>query len=640
MSRRSIRSLWLVCAGLYFLPAPAWAIEPFSDGSSALTAPDVYSGVALGVADMNGDGLDDIVRLDDGDTFQIEFQQPDGTFELYLYEDIGGHAWSMSIGDVDGNGYLDVFAGGSYDDLKLLLANSNGTAYNTLIIPGPQVFVQCSNFADIDNNGTLDLFVCNDDGLSSPFNNDGTGSMTLDTGLINPVSAVPSDNSGNYGTTWTDYDNDGDLDLYLARCRQAVGDPQDGRRINNLYRNDGGGNWTDVADTAGLRPFRQSWSADFGDIDNDGDFDVFLVNHGQSSQLYENMGPGADLGTFQEITSSAGLMPDVDQIGLGIQTHFEDFDNDGFIDLLVTGTSGEHRLYQNDGDKTFTRVSVPFPTGNLGIQSAVVGDLNNDGFPDVVGAFASGFNDPSSGNPDRLFLNPGNDNHWFNVRLTGVDSNRSAVGARVEITGSWGTQIREVRAGESYGITNSLTRHFGLGTADSIDTLTVRWPSGNVDVIDDPPLDATVHVTEGCTSAWFADSDGDGFGDSSTAMYACDAPDGAVQDGTDCADDEPAQFPGNPEVCDMLDNDCNGEVDDGDVCNTGETGETGAGESGADGETGAGGEGDDETGEDGGATDSGAGACGCAVTQPERRPLRIALGLSIFALPLIRRRRR
>ena len=93
-------------------------------------------------------------------------------------------------------------------------------------------------------------------------------------------------------------------------------------------------------------------------------------------------------------------------------------------------------------------------TGNG--MGATWGDLDNDGFPGVLAGFATGFNSPSEDSPDKVFLNPGNENNWFNIRLEGVQSNRSAVGARLELKGAWGPQIREVRAGESYGINNSI----------------------------------------------------------------------------------------------------------------------------------------------------------------------------------------
>src|SRR5690606_9026549 len=216
-----------------------------------------------------------------------------------------------------------------------------------------------------------------------------------------------------------------DLDLYIAKCRLGINDPFDGRRLNLLFQNQGDGTYVDVAEAANIRPLAQSWSIDFGDIDNDGDLDAFLITHSQQSDLYENLGPGPELGTFADITPDSGMGLSLNGLGQGIQAHFEDFDNDTFVDLLVTGRSGEHRLFMNNGDKTFTAAEDPFPTDGLGIQSAAVGDLDSDGFPDIVAGFATGYNGPSN-IPDRVFINPGNDNNWINVKLHGTDSNMSA----------------------------------------------------------------------------------------------------------------------------------------------------------------------------------------------------------------------
>ena len=313
----------------------------------------------------------------------------------------------------------------------------------------------------------------------------------------------------------------------------------------------------------------------------------------------------------------------------------KDFDNDGFVDLLVTTRTNVHGLFLGQGDGTFTEEQNPFPTGNVGIHSAAVGDLNNDGFPDIMAAFATGFNTPS-GVPDKLLINPGNDNNWFNVRLEGVESNRSGVGARVELNGAWGTQIREVRAGESYGIHNSMTRHFGLGQADAIDSLVIHWPSGHTDTAMNPDINQTVHIIEGCPTEYYPDTDGDGFGDPDAATNLCLPTDGYVEDNTDCNDGDASTNPGGEEVCDEIDNDCDGMIDEDLDCTPAEeTGtsadETGNGESGAE----TGGDGDADAGQN---DDGSGGGCGCVVDDADDRGW-MALGL-FGLLGLTRRRRR
>ena len=550
--------LWLAGVGAITIPTQAAALDPFEDATADLNNEAVYSGNTIAVYDMNGDGLDDLARLNDTEHLEIEYQNGDGTWAYLDWGDIPGTgAWGMAVADVDGNGYADLYVGGFYDGKKIVVANEDGSDFTITTLGGPDVFTQCSSFADIDNNGTLDLFVCHDDGLSVPLSGDGAGGFTWDASLINAVSTEPSDNSGNYGNTWTDYDLDGDLDLYIAKCRLGVGNENDGRRTNLLFENDGEGGWNEVALERGLRPGGQSWAADFADIDNDNDFDAFIIHHDMTSQLMENDGDN----NFSDITVAAGISGDLSGRDF-IQTHFEDFDNDTFVDLLVTGRSGAHFLFINNGDNTFTPEDAPFPTGGPAVHTAAVGDLNNDGFPDIAATFATGYASPSN-NEDKIFLNPGNENNWFNVRLTGVESSPSATGAMVELHGPWGIQRREVRNGEAYGITNSATRHFGLGTAESIDQVVILWPSGTVDTIDDPPINVTVHVSEGCATTFYADTDGDGYGDPDAGVQGCIPPEGHVENDGDCDDGNEAINPDADEVCDGEDNNCDGDADEG-----------------------------------------------------------------------------
>ena len=447
----------------------------FTDQTSLLLSDTtVYSGVAMGIADMNGDSLDDIIRLNNGNVLQVEYQQADGSQFGTLFHGLVGVSsqWSMCVADVDSNGYNDIMVGGRYDDLKLLKANSNGTSYSQTKIDNPSIFLQGSNFVDIDNNGTIDLFACHDDGLSAPFSNDGLGNFSYALYLIDASSTVPSNNSGNYASIWTDYDNDGDLDLYISKCRFGVSDPDDGRRLNLLFQNNGGG-FTDVAASAGLQPKGQSWAADFADIDNDGDLDCFLINHDIGCLLYQNNGDG----TFTDFTASSGISSELASLSGGVQCNFDDFDNDGFVDLLVTSAFNEHGLFYNNGDLTFDQVIDPFANSS-GIQSAVTGDLNADGFLDVYMGFANGYNTPISTSPDKVFINEGVGANYLKLSLKGTNGNSNAIGARAEIYGSWGIQVREVRSGEGYGIMNSYVLHFGLGNATEIDSIKIRWPDG------------------------------------------------------------------------------------------------------------------------------------------------------------------
>jgi hypothetical protein len=472
------------------LPALLFGQINFTNSNALLTNNNsgFNSGVAIAIADINGDGLDDLVRLNQGRVLTFDYQNPDGSFTQVIFGQVSNSSqWMIAVADVNNDGFGDIMTGGAYDGIKFIQSDANGV-YTQSNLPSGNMFAQAANFADINNDGWIDAFVCHDDAESRIWGNDGAGNLVPANDWINMATVPASDNSGNYGSVWTDFDNDGDLDLYIAKCRQGVNNPTDPRRINALFVNDGNGNFTEAAETYGLKIGAQSWSVDFADIDNDGDMDCFITNHDVPSMLLINDGNGY----FTDITAGSGL----NVAGLPIQCIFRDFDNDGFVDLLISGT--KHYIYRNNGDLTFTEVPAPFNLNQM--ESFAVGDLNHDGFVDIYAGYANIYTSPSNID-DVLWLNQGNNNNFVAVNLTGVQSNRNAIGARLELYGEWGIQIREVRAGESYGIMNAFSMHFGLGTSTEIDSLVVRWPSGHVDVVEAPAINQFINLIEnGCVS--------------------------------------------------------------------------------------------------------------------------------------------
>ncbi|MEM6805199.1 MAG: CRTAC1 family protein, partial [Bacteroidota bacterium] len=446
----------------------------------------------IGISDMNGDGKDDIVHLQDGRILYIEYQnKKNEEFISSRIDTVSEESeWALCIADVDNNGRNDVLIGGQYNGLKLYRGDeSNSFQKSVLPLDLIELFAQGTNFIDIDNDGWVDVFSCHDEADNQKFRNLGDGSFIHDNSLINTVTAIPSDNSGNYSSIWTDYDDDGDLDMYLSKCRQGVTSATDPRRVNMLLQNDGNGNFQEVAAVAGLDIGAQSWATEFADIDNDGDLDAFVINHFEESQLLENNGDG----TFSDISEGSGFFPTLKGV-FGIQAIMRDLDNDGFVDLLFSGN--QHHLFLNQGDKTFEHQENPFTADQ--IESLAVGDLNYDGFLDVYAGYAYFFTDPSQ-KPDKLFFNDANDNHFLAVSLEGDSSNRSGIGARLYLYGAWGVQTREVRSGEGYGIMNSLSQHFGLGTATEVDSLVVFWPSGVKDKLISPISDRYLRLRENST---------------------------------------------------------------------------------------------------------------------------------------------
>lgn len=474
----------LTLGALAVLMAPAMAVAQlsFTNATSQMSAS--TSGGCMGVVDMNGDGLDDIAKLNNARTVVVDYQNANGTFTTVNYGNVSGSGqWGWAIADIDHNGHKDVVSGGSYDGTHYLRINSIGNGTLSSLNNG-DLFTQCVNIADINNDGHNDYWACHDDGAPRQWLNDQTGLLSY-ADIINYTTSPTSDMSGNYGSVWTDFDNDGDLDLYIAKCRQGVNDPNDPRRWNRLFVNNGNNQYTDQAVQYGVQIRNQSWTADFGDIDNDGDLDLVITNHDSNIQLFENDGTG----NYTEITAGSG----VEYGGFMLQSKFVDFDNDGFLDILIAG--GVEYYFKGNGDGTFDRITGLFPS-NKAMHSFATGDLNNDGFVDVFANYGSNYITPDANNPDRLWMNNTNDNHWFGVRLQGTVSNRDAVGARVTITGPWGTQIREVRAGESYGMVTSFACLFGLGENTTIPTMTIRWPSGLEETFTNLAVDQYITVIE------------------------------------------------------------------------------------------------------------------------------------------------
>ncbi len=463
--------------------------QSFTNGNALLPS-QYHSGGCVGFTDMDGDGFDDLVVLDDSEDLHVLYQGADGTFTDVDYGQVSGsNQWGMCVADYDNDGHKDVFSGGSYDGVHVQHITSPGVNESFSLEPG-SMFMQACSWADINNDGYLDVFACHDDALSRIWMGNADGSLTPAPALMPLEDYALADNpgndhSGNYGTVFCDFDTDGDIDLFIAKCRQFVNDPYDPRRINQLWVNDGNGNFTEEALERGLVFYEQSWTVDFADIDNDGDFDCLVTNHSTNLYLLENDGSGY----FSNITADAGLEVD----GFFLQAKMEDFDNDGYVDLVYSG--GAHRYYHNNGDKTFSHIANTFP-GDDTMHSLCTGDVNRDGQVDLYASYGGGYVNPDPNNPDVLWVNEGNDNHWITFELEGIQSNVDAVGAKVIITGAFGTQIREVRAGESYGITCAATCHFGLGTNEIVETATIQWPSGLEMVIDNPSIDQYHTVSE------------------------------------------------------------------------------------------------------------------------------------------------
>lgn len=445
------------------------------------------SGGCMGVVDMNGDGMDDIAILNGSDQLIVKYQNADGSFTAFDYGTIAPEGqWGWAIADIDNDGHKDVVSGGSYDGTHYVRITAPGV-FTLSDLNGGDIFTQCMSIADMNGDGRNDVFACHDDGAPNIWLTNASGVPQIAPGYVDFTTAcngTAGDMSGNYGSTFTDFDNDGDIDLHISHCRQGVDDPNDCRRWDRLFVNDGNNNYSDQAAMYGLENREQVWTSDFGDYDNDGDLDVVSTTHSSTMMLFKNDGTGH----YTNVTAGSGL----EVTGFFLQGLFRDFDNDGYLDVL---TASAHYYFKGNGDGTFEEVENVFPASET-MHSFAIGDLNNDGFEDVFANYGDGYIGTNPGFPDRLWLAQPNGNHWFRVSLQGTVSNRDAVGARVTITGPFGTKIREVHAGESYGIVNSFTLTFGLGSFDEITSMRIDWPSGLTETFNDIEVDTRIHVIE------------------------------------------------------------------------------------------------------------------------------------------------
>ena len=434
------------------------------------------------VVDMNGDYLDDIVtvRTTSNTTINIQYQNSGGGLtpvDITTPSPDYSPSWSISAADYDKNGYTDLLYGGGsgVTFMKAEINNSNldnGNPFDDVTsfeeVSGNQyVFSQRSNFVDINNDGHLDAFVCHDVDPNVYYINDGAGNLTFNQGGLGD-----HDDGGDYGSIWIDYDNDNDLDLFIAKCK---GSNIPSARINQMHRNNGDGTYTEVAATIGLDDSTQTWSSAWGDFDNDGDMDLFVGASSGTHRLMRN-----DINTsgmFTDVTASSNVL---DLTTTGHENLTFDFDNDGNLDIVSNGN-----ILFGHGDLTFTSYEniLPYVNGSFG-------DLNNDGFIDVVTQNSTG----------TIYFNNTTSNNWIKIHTQGTVSNIHGIGARVEVYTASGMQIRDVRSGEGFAFMSTINTHIGIGLDTAITKIIVRWPSGYVDEILSPAINEPLTIIEGSST--------------------------------------------------------------------------------------------------------------------------------------------
>lgn len=446
----------------------------------------INSTIAIAVDDINGDQKDDLIVFDQGKflkTFTQTSSNTPFTYKNHTQTSAFGE-WAVITGDLNNDGTPEIIASGNENGSEILFSNNDN--YGTVQIT-PAVYSQNTNLVDLNNDGFLDLFVCNDVGENQTYFNDGEGKMVKKV-IIDFKTSEEDDMSGNYSSIFTDIDNDGDLDLYIGKCRAGASDPTDRRRINTLYINNSDGTYTESAENFGLANGSQTWSVDAGDVDNDGDIDILVANHDRDHDLMINDESG-------HFTRFWGL-PEESK-SFAYQSFFADFDNNGWLDIFITEPLKSYILYNNE--MKFSQYDIS--QGGKKAFSGATGDFNSDGYLDLYLGFAGSFQSPGS-QSDIVALNEGGSNNFLDINLIGETTNKDAIGAKVLIYYQGGSQIREITAGKSYGIMNSTVAHFGLGEVEIVDSILVYWPSGMKTILNNSyEANNFMTITEdGCVS--------------------------------------------------------------------------------------------------------------------------------------------
>lgn len=456
--------------------------QTFRDASDLLRGSVItgFRGVGASAVDVNSDGWTDIYTFDHlylnhaGDFFQNEHTEAGLTDE-------GTAVFGGVFGDYDNDSFLDLLI----EDLTppSFLYHNRGDAFFTRSntqtgILAAQPLTQGAAWADFNTDGKLDLFIGSDDGFNRLYENLDYHTFADRTGTANVQKPRNS-----YGVAVSDYDRDGDFDIFIASCSSLAS-----RSVKVLLQNQGNMRFEDINSPAGVHDDLASWGVVWFDYDNDGWQDLYVAN----MPIATDRRPGFNTlywngqeGRFFDLALNAGVKGEELEDSFGVAA--ADFDNDGWQDLYVANGQAEDRLYRNNGDGTFTDILPDTNIGSTGGMGVAVGDFNNDGWVDLFLAVT-----------EKLLLNDGGTNHWLKVHTRGTASNHYGVGARVEAFIDGQIQLREITAGDGMTSQNhNLSAHFGLGTATMIDSLVIRWPSGQVDRIENVAADQTITVVEG-----------------------------------------------------------------------------------------------------------------------------------------------
>lgn len=469
---------------------------------------------------------------------QISFTESSSSQNINVSHGTGTFVGGISFFDFNNDGWDDLtFASGNGDPVYFY-QNNNGTLSSvSLNLVDNLNDTRQVNWVDIDNDGDNDLFVVSNNASNRLYLNDGSMNFTD----ITASSGISTATMQSWGGAWGDYNNDGFLDLFLSNR-----DIANGLQPNLLYRNNGNNTFTNVSNSAGISSSNHlSFCASFFDFNNDGWQDIYIANDRfiTSNILYKNNGNG----TFTDVSASSGTNITMD----AMSTTIDDYNDDGYLDIYITNTASGNYFLRNNGDETFTNVASSNGTifnsvawgavfldadndtdldlyvsgmrdgtngqlpsafyensgsGNFTIPtnagfandtaesySNAIGDINNDGLPDI-----SVLNKEPRDN--FLWMNTNTDgNNWLKVTLEGTTSNRMGIGSWIEISLGGNKQYRYTLNGEGYTSQNSGSEFFGLGNNTTIDYVKVIWLSGVEDILYNVSSNQKLHIVESST---------------------------------------------------------------------------------------------------------------------------------------------
>ncbi|MCB0688916.1 MAG: VCBS repeat-containing protein [Saprospiraceae bacterium] len=457
----------------------------------------------------------------------------------HFYSDLSPTG-GVSFYDFNDDGWDDLTFATDQDSLIQFYINRDGTYEKiNLNIDNKETVMQIL-WADYDNDGDQDLYVNAYEGINRLYQNQGDLQF-ID---VTEASGLPLETFLSYGACWGDYNRDGYLDLYV---QERKGPQLAAENRNRLYRNNGDGTFTEVTDLSntaalGKKPFCAAF-ADFnndlwpdlyiandkltgntllinqgdgtfldagtisgaepemnamcvaiGDYDSDGWQDIYITNTEEGNQLLRNEGTSSsDQPTFEDVSVKTGT----DFGGIGWGSNFLDADNDGDLDLYVSGmqvgldviTSG---LYENNGSGNFTKRPT-FDGDTVISHSNAIGDVNNDGYPDIAVSNFVPY-------PAQLWVNQGAENNWLKIELQGVVSNRDGIGSKIEIFHGSQYQQRLTFCGIGFLGQNSKTEIFGTGSSLTIDSIIITWPTGHRDKLYSIATNQKIQIVEGSTT--------------------------------------------------------------------------------------------------------------------------------------------